>query len=656
MEMYRRAGAIGCALFLFMVLLGPETRAQSSLLGGVEDPYPLRPADTSSPRDTLRSFMRNFTQAVEAWRDDRPQEEIGRAVTRAADTVDFSEIPVVGRASAVIIDMALIREILDRVELPQYEDIPGDDEVAGEDGIARWVIPNTKIEIVRIDEGPNAGQFLFSKETVARIPEFFELVKTLPYKSGALTGIYDEIRSGPGNWVSHGFPDRLPSWARTIVWSHGIWQWVSLCLLFLVSAALAFAAYRLGLYWDERKGKHHPWLRFGVPVALLVVFVIARFAERVSRDAIGLLGQPQNIVSLVLLAVTVAALSWFAIAVSGRLAEAIGQNQRQSEEKRRFTTAFLRIVFRLLSLIFLALLGIGAAEAIGIPIAPLVAGLGVGGLAIALAVRPTLENVIGGLTLFADRPVRVGDFCLYGDKIGTVEEVGLRSTRIRTLERSVVTVANAEFSQMQLDNFSLRDQRLLKTVLQLRYETTPDQMRYVLAELRKLLLGHPMVTPDPARVRFVGYGAFSKDLEVFAYIRTSDHDAFLAIQEDILLRMEDIIGAAGTGFAFPSQTMYFTRDAGVDAERGRDAETKVEDWRQHGRLPFPDFDPGLRWEMEDTLDYPPRGAFNHRPREEPSQASPGAEAEPTPAAAHVPAGPNGERPTRWARAFRRDRS
>ena len=188
-------------------------------------------------------------------------------------------------------------------------------------------------------------------------------------------------------------------------------------------------------------------------------------------------------------------------------------------QKRRVDAALLRVVFRLVSVVVLAYLGIYAAEAVGIPIAPLVAGLGVGGLAIALAIRPTLENIIGGLTLFADRPVRVGDFCRYGDEIGTVEQIGLRSTRIRSLERTIVTVPNAEFSQMKLDNFAARDIRLLKTILQLRYETTPDQLRYVLAELRKLLLGHPKVTPAPARVRFVGYGAYSLDLEIFAYLQ-----------------------------------------------------------------------------------------------------------------------------------------
>jgi MscS family membrane protein len=320
------------------------------------------------------------------------------------------------------------------------------------------------------------------------------------------------------------------------------------------------------------------------------------------------------VISFTTLVVKIGRLALLVVVVAGRLADGVSFSQAGQVQRRRIDAALLRIVFRLVSVIVLAYLGIYAAEAVGIPIAPLVAGLGVGGLAIALAIRPTLENIIGGLTLFADRPVRVGDFCRYGDEIGTVEQIGLRSTRIRTLERTIVTVPNAEFSQMQLDNFAARDMRLLKTTLGLRYETTPDQLRYVLAELRKLLLGHPKVTPAPARVRFVGYGAYSLDVEIFAYLHCQDQDTFLAIQEDIYLRIADIVTEAGTGFAFPSQTTYLGRDGGVDVERGREAEAKVEDWREHNRLPFPEFDPVTRSKMEDTLDYPPRGAFDHQYR------------------------------------------
>jgi MscS family membrane protein len=448
---------------------------------------------------------------------------------------------------------------------------------------------------------------LFSKDTVAEIPDFYELAKGIPYKAGALVGVYEGILASPGQWVPQRFPDLLPGWATLVVGGQGVWQWIALAVLAIVSLVLFRVLIRLGLNWDAARADDHPWLRFGVPIALLVVLVLSVFIQTTAENVIGLLQLPLDLVSYAALAVQLICGSWFVVSVSGRLADAIGRAGAKPDAKRHFDTALMRVLFRLVSLTVMAMLAIIAAEAVGIPIAPLVAGLGVGGLAIALAIRPTLENIIGGLTLFADRPVRVGDFCRYGDNIGTVEEIGLRSTRIRTLENSLVSVPNSEFSQMHLDNFAVRHMRLMKVVLQLRYETTPEQMRYVLAKLRELLLAHPMVTPEPARVRFVGYGTYSKDVEVFAYLRCQSQDVFLAIQEDVLLRMEDIIVEAGTGFAFPSQTNYVARDAGLYVERGHAAEAEVGEWRSKNRLPFPEFEPDYKQKTEDTLDYPPRG-------------------------------------------------
>jgi len=135
----------------------------------------------------------------------------------------------------------------------------------------------------------------------------------------------------------------------------------------------------------------------------------------------------------------------------------------------------------------------------------------------------------------------------------------------------------------------------------------------VLARLRELLLGHPKVTPAPARVRFIGYGAYSKDLEIFAYLDCADQDTFLAIQEDILLRIEDIVVEAGSGFAFPSQTAYLARDKGVDVGRRGRAEAEVNTWRQQGQLPFPEFESNERQRLENRLDYPPKGSPDYMP-------------------------------------------
>jgi MscS family membrane protein len=273
----------------------------------------------------------------------------------------------------------------------------------------------------------------------------------------------------------------------------------------------------------------------------------------------------------------------------------------------------LRLVARAAGVLGVIAIIVYVTNELGVPLYGIVAGLGVGGLAIALAVRPTLENVISGLILFTDKPVRIGDFCRFGDETGTIEEIGLRSTRIRRIDDTLVSVPNADFVQRELHNYARRRARLYQTTLGLRYETTPEQLRYVLARLREMLDGHPKVSPDKLHVRFDGFGAHSLDIAIFAFIRTRDWLNYRAIREDINLRIMDIVNEAGTGFAFPSQTIYLGRDTGLDSERRREAEMRVQEWRSKGQLPFPEFDESLREAQKDVLDYPPKGSPDYEP-------------------------------------------
>jgi len=247
-------------------------------------------------------------------------------------------------------------------------------------------------------------------------------------------------------------------------------------------------------------------------------------------------------------------------------------------------------------------------RSLGVDVTTALAALGLGGLAIALGAQKLFENLIGSLTLVADRPVRVGDFCRFGDALGTVEDIGIRSTRIRTLDRTILTVPNGEFAAMQIENFASRDRFWFHPTLNLRYETSPDQVRYLLQELRAMLYAHPRVSNDPARVRFVSLAAYSLDLEIFAYVYASSYDEFLEVQEDLLLRCMEIVNKSGTGFAFPSQTLYVSRDDGVNAERTRNAEEAVRGWRDNGSLQVPRFDSDTIRTLQETIAYPPEGA------------------------------------------------
>jgi MscS family membrane protein len=396
-----------------------------------------------------------------------------------------------------------------------------------------------------------------------------------------------------------------------------IWKWLALAMLLaiasLISLLVASTTTRLiGLILTRGHEGFDSRIVHLVrgPVRLALTVVLFDLGRRPVGLALSFQA-PLVILERVLLVVAVA---WLVFRLIDLAVLAL-----RIRAERRGTQGVIPILIpgaRLAKLSIILIGVLGALGTLGVNISAAVAGLGVGGIAVALAAQRTLENLIGGISLYADKPVSVGDFCRWGDQIGTVEEIGLRSTRIRTLERTVVTVpnANAVLCQMELDNFMKRDRRLLRTTLQLRYETKPDQMRFILAKLRELLLGHPMATPDPARVRFTGYGDYSKNVEIFAYLFCQDQNTFLAIQEDILLRMEDIINAAGSGFAFPSQTAYLARDGGFDEERISEVVAEVEQWRAGGKLPFPEFEDQQREQIEDVLDYPPEGSPGHRPR------------------------------------------
>ncbi|WP_159456813.1 mechanosensitive ion channel family protein [Roseivivax jejudonensis] len=260
--------------------------------------------------------------------------------------------------------------------------------------------------------------------------------------------------------------------------------------------------------------------------------------------------------------------AWFLWRVIDVLAEImLGRMSR-----RGAITAYSAVTFltRVLKTVIVAVVTATALRAFGVDITAGLAALGVGGLALAFGAQKLIENLIGSVTLIADRPVRVGDFCRFGETYGTVEEIGIRSTRVRTLGRTIVTVPNGEFSSLHLENFTRRDDYWFHHTIGVRYETSPRQMRALLGHLKSMLLEHPRVSPDPARVRLLSFGAHSLDIELFAYIHASDWNQFLEIQEELMLRMMEIVEGASPGFAFPSQTLYLARDGNRVGEQPED--------------------------------------------------------------------------------------
>ena len=604
----------------------------SPITGAADAGNPLEPLDLSSPRATLNSFLATGDAYFRLLRDEywhTPSRAVAdrlHAMGKEAErALDLSEVPPAARFEMGRDGMVYLYEVLSRIELPPAEEIPdataytdtmedtGDNKENGNRKTASWTIPHTEITLARVAKGPRAGEFLFDPETVARAAEFYEKTRTLPYRRDVPLENYAEKRaylSMASGVIAPRTLEGLPDWLKRSAYGQAVWKWLALTMLVAVTIVVLMVIHRLSRCRISRQPVTVHLCRLVTPVTLLLLTPLVLDA---AHRELTLTGRVAEGLTLLADAVGYFSLAWIAWAGSMVLAEAVISIPKIPEQS--LNAHLLRLAARIAGVATVIAIIFYVSSQLGAPLYGIVAGLGVGGIAIALAAQNTLEHFIGSLNLFADRPVRVGDFCRYGEdptpewqRIGIVESIGLRSTRIRGLDDTVTTIPNGDFSKMHLVNYSLRSRILLKTVLGLRYETTDDQLRYVLASLREMLLAHPRVVDEKPRVRFAGFGDFALQVEVRANLNTTDLNEYRAIREDLLLRIMNIVKEAGTGFAFPSRTVYQARDAGLDAERQQAAEAKVRAWCAAQELPFPYFTAEYRKKIRDTLDYPPEGS------------------------------------------------
>jgi MscS family membrane protein len=241
--------------------------------------------------------------------------------------------------------------------------------------------------------------------------------------------------------------------------------------------------------------------------------------------------------------------AWLAGAFVDGIAERV--RVRLVADQRGVSQSILPLVSGILKIALLALAILATLSSWGYNTTTLLAGVGVGGLAIALAAQKTLENLFGGISVITDRPVLVGDACRFGTQSGVVEEIGLRSTRLRTGERSVLSVPNAQFSAMVLENLSARDRFLFHQILRLRRDASAAQIRAVMDGIAKLLDAHPKVDPGTLPVRFLGFDDYADRLEITAYVKTRIEEEFLAIQTELLVSVLSVIEGSGTSLALP---------------------------------------------------------------------------------------------------------
>jgi len=269
--------------------------------------------------------------------------------------------------------------------------------------------------------------------------------------------------------------------------------------------------------------------------------------------------------------------------------------------------ALLKPFTTIIKCFFVVIVALFWANSAGWDMSTVLAGLGVGSLALALAAQKTMENVIGAATLYAARPVSAGDFCRFGKVVGTVEEIGLRSTLIRTVDRTLMFIPNAVFASAEIENYSARDRIRYYRMFRLQL-INAEQMRYLLAELRQIFYSHPKLLQQTVSVRFVDIVDATAVLRIDAGVETTDYQQFLAVAEDLNLRILETVQQSGASFTGPGQSMQLRDLAEASPEQLAQIDTTLQQWREQDRLPFPNFSETEIESFKDTLDWPPKGS------------------------------------------------
>ncbi len=395
----------------------------------------------------------------------------------------------------------------------------------------------TDLELVRVTD-PSVGKiWLISSDTLDKIPELYDQVQARQVET------------------------RLPPWVVKHQFAGmPLWQWLALLLLVPVAAGagwLLLVLFEIPVrWWARRRGETQleRWSSVSGPAWLLVGTAIHRILA-------GYLGMPLLQRHYYVQVTTVALITgamwilwrvirWFMRRVRSRaLARGLSGTGSLMLLGERIIKA---IVF--ITALFLIL------SALGFNLSTALAGVGIGTLAVGFGAQQTIANLFGGVSVLGDEVIRVGDLCKFGDRTGTVEDIGLRSTRVRTEERTLLAIPNGTVATINVENLSRRDKMLFKTVLALHPETSPDHLQYVLAEIREVLSGYPKIEKSTARVRLTEVNSSAINVEIFCYILTRDFDEFATAREGLLLRIMKFVEDSGTSLASPSQTLYLGGD------------------------------------------------------------------------------------------------
>ncbi|MCG6923419.1 MAG: mechanosensitive ion channel family protein [Acidobacteria bacterium] len=525
-------------LLLLGVGFGAAARAQAPAPATDEpasaEPSPAAPAEDAEPQES-EVAPDSPRASLEAYLlEGRAGEWAKAARYLALPEERRSEGPVLAEHLKAVLDKYVWFD-LERIS-PESGGDRKDGLSAGVEKVGEIPVGSRTQPVYMVRRSDDAGPYwAFSPNTVRRID-----------------GWYDQLGD---RWIR----DRLPE-ALLLPGPFGIvlrWQWLALPLLLLgawalgrllggvTSAVLGRLLARTENTWDDRLLRRigppltFAWGLAAFSVGLSSLSLTAR-AEDLFREAVHAgvivvvfwaLWRSVDVLVDILLGSP-----WAAVSPSARNLLQIGSNISKG-----------------------VVAGVGALavlSAFGYPVTTLLAGLGIGGLAFAFGAQKTVENLFGSISLAVDQPFRVGDFVKVEDFVGTVEEIGIRSTRFRTLDRTVISIPNGILSNQRLETFAARDRMRLATIIGVEYSTTHEQMQQVLEGFERVLREHPKIWPDAMVVKFKEFGASSLDIEIMAWFQVPTWGDFQLCRQEVLLGFMKVVEEAGTGFAFPTRTLH----------------------------------------------------------------------------------------------------
>ena len=476
-------------------------------------------------RDSPQSAVTAFLQACHS-----------KDYRRAARYLDLRKLPSNERSKQGTQLAEQLGQILDADTRFDEAELSKDPDGAERQSVASFHLDNkdVSLQLERVKLRSDVSVWLFASDSVNLIPRI--------------------AKASSDSLIEKYMPDPLVNWKLLDI---PLWQWLALVLLAGVLSALSRIACRLAMVWLTPAMKRIAprigpvYLEdFMGPLRLLLVALGFRAGMEWIAPPPRLARYLEHGVALLFF--------WAAAWLGMKVVDLMIMHVRAALHAKQQTFAYsvLPLATRVTKIIIAVLAAVTVLSNWGYNTTTILAGLGVGGVAVALAAQKTIENLFGGISVITDRPVIVGDYCKFGDRAGTIEDIGLRSTRIRTADRTLVTVPNGAFSMMTLENFSRKDKTWFHVMLNLRRDTTPDQVRELLRSLTRILQRRSKVETGNHPVKFAGVGTYSLDLEVNAYFSTTDDDEMASIQEELFLEILDAIEAEGTALALPTQAYY----------------------------------------------------------------------------------------------------